>query len=62
MNIRIREPFERSFACDDYVNVGPNGTELGFNFNPDKFAELIIQSCATIGDCAHLGDVVPQTR
>lgn len=43
---KIRALFEQSFIRDDYVNVGPDGVELGFKFDPGKFAELIVQDSA----------------
>ena len=48
MNERIKELYERSFITDDYVNVGINGVELGIRFDPEKFAELIVQDCINI--------------
>ena len=48
MNKRIKELYEQSFLTDDYVNVGINGVELGIKFDPEKFAELIVQDCIDI--------------
>lgn len=46
MNERIEKLYGQSFVTDNYVNVGPNGTELGIRFDPEKFAELLIRDCA----------------
>jgi hypothetical protein len=46
MNEQFQKLYEQSFVTDSYVNVGPDGTKLGIKFDPEKFAELIIQECA----------------
>ena len=48
MNERIKKLYEQSFVTDDYVNVGINGVELGIKFDPEKFAELIIEECVEV--------------
>ena len=48
MNERIKKLAEQSFVTDDYVNVGINGVELGIRFDPEKFAELIVEECVKV--------------
>jgi len=45
MNERIEKLYRQSFVNENYVNVGPNGTELVIRFDPEKFAELIVREC-----------------
>ena len=47
MNERIEKLYGQSFVNENYVNVGPNGTELVIRFDPEKFAELIVKECLT---------------
>lgn len=62
MNTRIQELAERALKSS-MIHDGvyrPEGYANGVSKDfVDRFAELIIQSCATIGDYAHLGGVVP---
>jgi hypothetical protein len=44
MNERIEKLYGQSFVNENYVNVGPNGTELVIRFDPEKFAELIVEA------------------
>jgi hypothetical protein len=48
MNERIEKLYGQSFVNENYVNVGPNGTELVIRFDPEKFAELIVRECAEL--------------
>lgn len=61
MNTRIQELAERALKSS-MIHDGvyrPEGYANGVSKDfVDSFAELIIQSCATIGDYAHLGGVV----
>ena len=45
MNEQIKKLYEQSFVRDNYVNMGPDGPALGFKFDPEKFAELIVRDC-----------------
>ena len=46
MNEQLQKLYEQSFVTDTYVNVGPDGAKLGIRFDPERFAELIVQDCA----------------
>jgi hypothetical protein len=48
MNEQLQKLYEQSFVTDSYVNVGPDGAELGIKFDPEKFAELIVRECAKV--------------
>jgi hypothetical protein len=50
MNERIEKLYGQSFVNENYVNVGPNGTELVIRFDPEKFAELIVRECYALVD------------
>lgn len=53
MNNNIQKLYDKSFVRDDYVNVGPDGHNMVFRFDPDKFAHLIVQEC--IARCEKIG-------
>ena len=54
MNERIEKLYGQSFVNENYVNVGPNGTELVIRFDPEKFAELIVKECAGVCESMQL--------
>ncbi len=53
MNTRIQELAEQAGLIP-----GIMGLNRFTYFDPEKFAELIIERCATVADFAHLGGVV----
>ena len=50
MNEQLQKLYEQSFVTDTYVNVGPDGAKLGIKFDPEKFAELIVNECMALHD------------
>lgn len=56
MNVRVKELMERSMELvDPYALEGEFGPR---QLNVEKFAKLLINSCAQLGDYAHIGGVM----
>lgn len=56
MNDRIQALYNKALVPDDCVNIGPDGATLGFRFDINKFAALIVKECADAADMAYEAD------
>ena len=58
MNERIRELIEQATTKQDFYPAGCNGyPDYRYEFDKEKFAELIVQECAHIVEDEDTGDI-----